>query len=127
MVENTPGAAEAREPIAFRTLTEPEVGKVSKREMLKDLRTAMVALAQTESRRRTAERFIMAMLLKHGDMTICEADMKAAAGYMLKRTQQVAGFLTKADPTAFVYSVEKIPVGMEPINPAIVETSNADI
>ena len=80
-------------------------GMVSKREMAGDMMKAAAILNQTEVRRATIERFLLAVLNKTGPIDICQEDLNNAAGYMLNRKEAIQ-FVTPekpSDPTMFTF------------------------
>lgn len=75
----------------------------SKSEMAGDMLRATVLLRQTETRRLALERFLLAVLLKSGPISVCLADIDAAAGYHLKQSAMPL----EADKTTGLFSAEK--------------------
>ena len=79
---------------------------VSKREMAQDMLKATVLLKQTEQRRATLERFLMAVLINKGAVVLGNDDLTAATGYHLRRDPLIS-VLEKFDPSKSVFSAEK--------------------
>ena len=78
-------------------------GMVSKREMAQDMLKATVLLKQTEQRRATLERFLLATLINKGAVVLGNDDLNVAAGYHLDRAPYVS-LTDELDPSKSVFS-----------------------
>ena len=73
-------------------------GMVSKRKMATDMLRAATLMQQTEQRRATLERFLLAVLHKTGAVALGQVDIDAVANYHLVREPNFT------DPTKSVFS-----------------------
>ena len=101
--DTTPPTEPAATPNTIPFQTPPDIGMISKREILGDLEQTMKFLAQTEQRRQVIERFLLAVLLRSGPMALCQKDIDAAAGHHLVRKE----LPLEPDKTMALFSAEK--------------------